>query len=183
MTPKMQEIAGELDKARHGLLAAVQGLSQAELDARPKPDAWSIGEVMNHVSRIESGMIGLLSKLALPAIADGLPRDAAPEQSVVSAVEHLPVLDRTQRITAPEFVRPTHGLSREELEADLARTRGELLAAMEQADGYDLSGLSRPHPRFGPLNLYQWLVLSARHEQRHTAQIAEVRETLAASTN
>ncbi|MBB4635689.1 DinB family protein [Longimicrobium terrae] len=183
MTPKMQEIAGELDKARRGLLAAVQGLSQAELDARPKPDSWSVGEVMHHVSKIESGMIGMLSKLALPAIADGLPKDPAPEQSVLSMVEHLPVLDRTQRITAPEFVRPTHGISREELEAGLARTRGELLAAMEQADGYDLSGLSRPHPRFGPLNLYQWLALSARHEQRHTAQIAEAREALAAGAN
>ena len=60
----------------------------------------------------------------------------------------------------------------------LERTRASLLAAMDQAEGKDLSNVSRQHPALGPLDGYQWIGSLAGHEMRHTLQIEEIRKAL-----
>lgn len=44
----------------------------------------------------------------------------------------------------------------------------ELRPRLEKAD---LSSVSYPHPAFGPLNLYEWLVMLGFHEERHLRQM------------
>lgn len=175
MTPKLAEIAEKLEESRSALLESVDALSQEELDARPAEGAWSAGEVLHHLTFIERGITRLLSG----ALGRDLPPDPDPDASVVACAAHLPVEDRSIRVQAPEFVLPTHGLPREQLLDTLAKTRATLLEKAEALGRYDLRGVTHPHPRFGPLDLYQWLLVTAMHERRHTAQIREIRETLA----
>ena len=178
MTPKMGEIAGELDQARQALLESVAGLSQEEYDARPAGGGWSVGEVLHHVVLIEQGVARLVAGALDKALEAGLAPDASPEASVLDAAAHFPVEDRSTRREAPSFVHPTHGLSREEIGQALSAAREALREAMSRGSAYDLGGVAVPHPLFGPLTLYQWLLVTAAHERRHTAQIRELREAL-----
>ena len=45
-------------------------------------------------------------------------------------------------------------------------------------NGLAIGQIELPHPRFGLLNAYQWVLFLGAHERRHTAQIREIVETL-----
>ena len=51
---------------------------------------------------------------------------------------------------------------------------------MVETDGLELSAVTLPHPIFGPLTFYQWIVFLAGHEGRHALQIREVGRVLSA---
>lgn len=56
----------------------------------------------------------------------------------------------------------------------LEAARADLRAAVASADGLALEAVRAPHPVFGDLNLYQWIVFVAAHEERHAGQIREM---------
>ena len=58
--------------------------------------------------------------------------------------------------------------------AGLVESRQALLSALTAADGLALDEITQPHPLFGTLNLYQWVLFVGQHEARHTAQIREI---------
>jgi hypothetical protein len=60
--------------------------------------------------------------------------------------------------------------------AGLDASRVALRNSLREADGIALN-FTYPHPMFGPLDLYQWLVFVGLHESRHACQIRELGET------
>jgi hypothetical protein len=171
MTPKLAEIAAVLTQTRAALLDAVAGLSQQDLERRPGPDDWSVGEILHHLLLTETSIARLAVRQLDRAFAAGLQPDPAPEESVLPRMAHLPVADRSRRLPAPDFTTPTPALAKDEILEQLGRSRETLLATLERADGFDLSGLQYPHPLFGPIDLYQWYLVCGYHEERHTEQI------------
>ena len=53
----------------------------------------------------------------------------------------------------------------------LQAVRERLVTALIQGSGLALGTVSYPHPLFGPLNGYQWILVISMHERRHVAQI------------
>ena len=53
-------------------------------------------------------------------------------------------------------------------------TRAALEELRPRFAATNLSGVSYPHPAFGPLNLYEWLILLGIHKDRHLRQIEAV---------
>jgi len=53
---------------------------------------------------------------------------------------------------------------------------------MELGDGLALGELRHTHMRFGEIDLYQWILFVGIHERRHTSQLREVAEQLAAAS-
>jgi hypothetical protein len=84
------------------------------------------------------------------------------------------VRDRSWRIEAPERVRPAGGLAPDEALRQLAAARERLLAAYAAADRDALDRMTHPHPVIGALTLRSWVALTADHEARHVAQVAEI---------
>jgi hypothetical protein len=84
-------------------------------------------------------------------------------------------------LIARESALPSGGLDAGAAWAALAETRRILREVLLAADGLALSDLVLPHPRLGPLNVYQWVVFVGAHEGRHAAQVREVTEALVAS--
>lgn len=80
-------------------------------------------------------------------------------------VEEKPIhltVDRSKKVEAPDFARPDNRFfTRHELEEKLHQSRQRLRQITEQANPADLEAKSFPHPIFGPLNLKQWVDLSA----------------------
>lgn len=91
------------------------------------------------------------------------------------------VPDRSTRIQAPEAVQPSGRFTsldqaREQFNAGRARS---IQFAEERSD--DLYWLQSMHPRLGPMNGVEYLILIAQHARRHAAQIREARAALQAS--
>jgi hypothetical protein len=91
-------------------------------------------------------------------------------------------IDRFQveRVITPIQTRnvPERGHSRIELFAGLRASREKLLAIIRAGTDVSWSRIIAPHPALGELNLYQWLMFVARHEDRHRAQLERAHERL-----
>ena len=166
----MAEIAAYLDETRAAVIRTVAPLSPEEAARRPSPEAWSVDEILTHLSLVEPGVAKRVAKSVGKAKGEGLER----ETSVSSVLGSLdgPALDKlNEKQFAPEFVEPKTVLSKSEALAALALSRESLKHAMAESDGWALEKVVAPHPRLGTLDMYQWLVFLGRHERRHLAQI------------
>ena len=68
-------------------------------------------------------------------------------------------------------MKPKGGLTAAEGIERLHAVRERLVTALIEGSGLALGAVSHPHPLFGPLNGYQWILVIAMHERRHAAQI------------
>jgi hypothetical protein len=171
--PRIEELIEHLEETRAALLDAVQHVGRDRGDERPGDGRWTVGEVLDHVSRVEAGYARLLTK----RVSDGRAKGLSPEtetSSILGSVEGGPLTDRTRRLQAPEIVVPREGATVDEGLAALASSRAAVRAALADANGLALGTLTQNHPYFGVLNMYQWGVFLGYHDLRHAAQIREV---------
>jgi hypothetical protein len=85
--------------------------------------------------------------------------------------------DRSHKATAPEAVAPHKQYADlAAMEAAFTKAHGSL-EEMVKSSPADLRARTAPHPFFGPLDLYQWVLMTAGHTLRHCAQIDEVKAT------
>jgi hypothetical protein len=84
---------------------------------------------------------------------------------------------------APAMIQPTGTMDAATAWAALEQSRTVLLEAIRTAEGRDLAAVTRAHPRLGSLTGYEWIAALGGHEERHTAQIAEIVEVLAPGTS
>lgn len=168
-----------LEAERAALISRVERVPVDLRDRRPEPNRWSIAEVLEHLTRMDTGVTKLLmTRGQSPPPADTPP----PEPSSVLGPElSATVRDRSKRVEAPERVQPSVGLSAQDALAHLSATRAGLLAAFESANPEALDQLTHVHPFFGPLTLRSWVALAADHEARHAQQITEIAQQLGAS--
>jgi hypothetical protein len=177
MHPRTQELLRHLDTQHDRLRAAVESVPRARREAKPSAERWSVAEVLEHLSIVETRIERVFTKRLAEARAAGLgpERDATP---VVGTIDMDRVLDRTRRITAAEAALPTGKLDADAAWAAVERARDTLCNAVRDSDGLALADVIHPHPVFGPINLYQWVAFVGGHEARHAAQVMELRELL-----
>lgn len=157
-----------LKETRDALFASVKGLTPAQWDFKPAPDRWSIAQIVEHITVTDELVVELEARLSqAPAPAAGFNSQA------VDAMILAKMTDRTVKAQAPAELQPA--------------SRWTPAAALEHftaachtlaADLRDPSELRRhvvPHPAFGPLDGYEWVLAAAGHTARHTRQILEVR--------
>ena len=166
----MAEIATYLDETRAAVVRAVENLSPEDAARRPSPEAWSVDELLTHLSLVEPGVAKRVAKSVGKAKGEGLERETS-VSSVLGSLDGPPLDRLNEKQVAPEFVDPKTVLSLSEALAALALSRESLRHAMGEADGWALEKVVAPHPRLGTINMYQWLVFLGRHERRHLAQI------------
>jgi uncharacterized damage-inducible protein DinB len=159
-----------LEQSRRELHEAASDVPEAKAGAKPGDGRWSVLDCVEHVAIVEERFWGRLD--AAPRL-DSVTIDKRKEADLASRVP-----DRTARAEAPEAVRPTGRFASlaEALEKfDSARARTIEFARNRGGDVY---WLSLEHPRFGPLNGGEYIVLVAGHSRRHAAQIREVKSAL-----
>jgi len=166
---RMAELISELDASRGELRALVASLPPAVLAAPAQGEEWSIAEILEHLTLVEDGAGRLFSKIVREVETSG--EREANASSILSANDAFKIATSNVRITAPERVRPTAGLSPDESMARLEASRDKLKSVMTRASGLALESASMPHPIFGPINGYQWALVTAQHERRHIRQI------------
>lgn len=171
--PRIEELLEYLEETRAAFLMAVAAVPPALRAARPVPGRWTLGEIIDHVAKVESSCVRLLNKKLAEARANGLP-DETDTTSIMAGFDTGRLLDRTRRIEAPPIVVPTEGATVDEALAALARSRAALRAALVDASGLALATITFPHPALGVLNMYHWLLSVGGHDTRHAEQVREL---------
>jgi len=172
-----------LQEERERLLATVADLPEDDVNRRPPSGAWSVGEVLDHLHRVETGIARIVAGLISKAKAAG-PLPPAPAESEEAVAAALASLDRfridtvVRPIEASEPVRPQGTHPKAELLDALGRSRAALLAAVAEGAGHDLAALRYPHRVLGDIDLQQWLLFAAKHERRHVTQIERVKAAI-----
>ena len=174
--PRIEELLEHLEETRGALLDAVQRVPLGRREARPGDGRWTVGEVLDHVSRVEAGYARLLTKRVTDARARGIANETE-TASILGTVESGPLVDRGRRLQAPEIVAPRGGATVSEGLAALEASRAAVRAALTDASGLALGTLTQQHPYFGTLNMYQWGVFLGYHDLRHAEQVREVART------
>lgn len=176
----LSEIFDVMDETRARLRARLDHLSSSEENARPSPDAWSVKEIAEHLAIIEERLSKLFPVMVTKAEAGGLQR--RPDQpfrpvSVESMVER----SKREKYRAPDEVRPTGAGSVADSINRLNRSREAIQALRPRLEALDLTSVTYPHPAFGQLSAYQWLIFLGAHEDRHLRQIESVMSSVEAN--
>jgi hypothetical protein len=175
---RLAELTEYLAQQRRAVLAAAASVPSEQWTARPAPDRWSISQILEHLYRVESSTAPLVAKWIGRAREAGHPAETE-TSSVLGTLERFEVSDRDRRLVAPPIVDPTENPDRATVEGRLAVSRAAMLAAIESGEGLALGDLRHTHPRFGDLNVYEWILFVGEHEKRHALQIEEVAAQLA----
>jgi hypothetical protein len=171
------EIFERIDHTRERLLASVENLNEGQQSFRPALDRWSIGQLCEHLSIVEGNVVVLLGKL-LGRVEESDAVRAADAPFGPVSIEEFVERTRGVKLEAPERIRPGDATPLADSLARLRESRAALHTLrprIERADGH---ALSFPHPAWGPLNLYQWLLFVGAHEDRHLAQIEALKESM-----
>ena len=170
------EIFEDIDSTRARLLRSVEGLSAEQHGFRPTPDRWSVAEMVEHLSMVERSVARLVGSLLRKAEESGGAREPGAPFAPVSIAEFVEQTS-TRKLDAPESARPTGAPLADSL-ASLRDSRAALHALRPRVERAGGAEVRFPHPAWGPINLYQWLLFVGAHEARHLAQINALKETM-----
>jgi len=157
-----------LQQTRDGVVAAVKGLSEAQMKFKPGPDRWSVAEVLEHIALVEDGLFQNVTYKVMKSPAGAADRDFAKIDAAILA--RLP--DRSVKRQAAPAVVPTGRWTPAEALDHFLKARATTIAFLESTP--DLRGHVSDSP-LGPLDAYEWLLFMGGHSERHTKQILEVK--------
>jgi len=161
-----------LQATQDAFLQSIAGLSEKQWRFKPAPDRWSVAEVSEHIAVSESSIFGYVQKQIVTSAA-------TPEKRVEVKVTDQQILtmvpDRSHKVQAPEFLKPTNRwATREELVKAFEDSRRATMDYVRTTND-DLRDHFGPHPMLGTMDAYQWILLISAHSERHTKQIEEVK--------
>ena len=183
MHKRLAEVIAYIDASRVRLLESVAHVHPSFAEIRPRDGTWSVAEILTHLALVDAGVAKLVARSVLWGEEKGVGPETS-DESILSSVDKFAIVERAA-FTAPQNVLPPHDSRMDEALRSLADSRRALRDAFFEGNGMDLSGIKRPHPVFGELNLYQWGLFVGKHEERHTRQIErtlrDLRESAAES--
>ncbi len=166
----LSQIFDEMDETHARFYERIESLGTEDLSARPNAGSWSVGEIVEHLGIVEQSILKLINMLLMKAEAAG---EAASEDGRIEPVSVDKLVERSlrEKYQAPETAHPGGELSIADALSRMRAVRETLEELRPRFEKTNLSKVSYPHPAFGPLNLYEWLILLGIHKSRHLRQI------------
>ncbi len=176
MRKRLAEVITAMDESRSALMVTVADAGGAFAAVRPNEEAWSVAEILTHLALVEAGVARLVASSVRWARNNGVAEEVS-DESVLATLDQFGVATPTRKLKAPAMVDVGPGANMTEAVGSLTGSRAELRQALIDGDGLDLASVVRPHVRLGEINIYQWALFVAQHEERHRKQIeATLRE-------
>ena len=159
----------QLETSKKGMIASIQGLTDAQWKFKPAPAVWSVQECAEHIILAEEYIFnGAQQVLKTPAVPRPAMSNPEVDKKFVAGVQ-----DRSKKATAPEPLVPGAKFATPEDAIREFTVRREKTIAYVKSTNDDLRVHVAPGPA-GPMDAYQFLLLLASHSTRHTSQIREV---------
>ncbi|MBV9957698.1 MAG: DinB family protein, partial [Acidobacteria bacterium] len=151
------EIFAAMDETRARFNARIGALGAEEAGARADAEAWTVAEIVEHVSLVEKQIVKLMTLMLMKAETGGA---RAREDGRIAPVELDQIIERSlrEKYQSPETSRPAGNISLGDSLALMSATRTALHELRPRLEAADLTTVSYPHPVFGQFNLYEWLV-------------------------
>lgn len=170
MEPEERDRAVEcLVRTRDGVVAAIDGLSEAQMKFKASAERWSVAETLEHIAKAE--------ELVYRRVMSGLARDAAPppdhDRAGIDDVILTRISTSRRPATAPSSMKPEGTWTPAEALNRFLESRACSIAAMENEP--ELRDHAWDSPFGMKLDAYQWLLFNASHSERHTRQIFAVK--------
>lgn len=158
-----------LNKTRADLIAAVQGLSDAQLNYKPAPDRWSVLECVQHITLASQGIYEFMQQ-TLKTPNDSAWKSTVTDEGFIKNVE-----DRSHKAQAAEPLKPSHSTYK-----DLASTLKAFNDERDSLINYVNTNQDDLRSHIGNLGFakvdaYQIILLISAHTNRHTQQLNEVK--------
>jgi hypothetical protein len=173
----LDDIYALMESAQARFLAAVDGMTEAQINHRPAPDAWTIAEIAEHLSITNNGFLRITHKLLKQAEAAGVP---ALDELNLQSVLLLPDGSQPPPFAAPERIRPQGGQALSDSLAKLAESLAGFHELRPRLIATNCSNEKFPHPAVGDLNAYQWMIVQGEHLDRHRGQVERIKVALSA---
>ncbi len=151
---------------RKQILDSAAGLSSEQLKYKAGPDRWSIAEVLEHLVLSENNLFGY-------AVSGLNGKEPAPASKMKDEMFSAAVVDRSTKRQAPEGFRPSGLWSLGELATEY-RSRRDRNIDWVRATQSDLRNHYVKMPGM-TLDIYQGLLMIPAHNERHLAQINEIK--------
>ncbi len=167
---EMTRLLEHMNKTRAALLATAETVPDQLWRKCPRAGAWSAGEVIAHLTMVESRIVKVAEKAA----------SGPPTVEPVWKQIHLPVRLgewRLIRVKTPIPLDASLVADKDAALEGLNTVRRECLRFIEKNRDCDLRGYRFRHPFFGSLNVYDWFRSIGYHELRHTKQLQEIVES------
>ena len=146
---------------------ATGGLTEAQWNHKPAPDKWSPTDLAEHIALSEE----VMPRLARKALNEpAMPRDETQvreqDEEIVDSMK-----DDAWHGNATESIRPKHTFPNgAAAAATFLERRARTMDYVRDTDD-PLREHTFPHPAYGPLDGFQWLLMLAHHSDRHVRQI------------
>ena len=176
LSARLSELVDYATDTRQQLEEFVQGVPMSLQTQRTDPDSWTITESVEHLCMIEDSIGRLISSMAKQLRSDNAHEGDA--SSMLGSLDQFGLAATKVKLVAPAAYRPTGTLSTAEALEKLRSIRARVLEGVQKANGLDLTKATFPHPFFGPLDGYQWLLLIGQHEMRHLNQMKDTVQML-----
>lgn len=160
-----------LQQTEDGVVKAVAGLTEAQLNFKPAPDKWSVAECVKHIAVTEGGL-WQMTEGTIKAAPNPEKRAEikATDDQVVQMIE-----SREHKVKTAPTMEPqnTEYKTMDDALQSFKTNRGKLIEYVKTTND-DLRSHVATLP-FGTYDSYQLVLFIAAHSKRHTAQIEEVK--------
>jgi hypothetical protein len=164
------QIIEQIDRTRERLYSRVEGLTDEQANMRSNQNAWTPGEIIEHLALIEDRLLRMMTMMLTKAESAGARVTDGTGEIKPFSLDEFIERARCEKYTAPEAVSPGGKAKLADSLTKMRRSREELHSLRPRIEATDLSNVTYPHPAFGPLNFYQWLAFIGVHEERHLRQ-------------
>jgi DinB superfamily len=174
---ELEEYRGQFEAVLREARAVVAECGAGRLEWRSSPKRWSVAECLNHLNVTVTKYLPRIEAMVAQGRREGLEAQGPFRHPFVGnwfirMMEPPP----RRRMRVPSMFAPLPDVPAASLLPEFERLRGELLRAIAESDGLDLSALrtASPAARFFFLTLGQCFGALAAHDRRHLWQARNV---------
>jgi hypothetical protein len=155
-------------------------LSEDQLNRKPSPDKWSIGECIDHLVVSHDQYLENIRKVDVERIESG--NDSNPYKNTIFGKLLINAVspEATRKVKTFKVFKPGHKLFNIGVVDEYCSSLDELVDMAERFIGYDLNKIkiSSPISGFIRLNLGDAFIIHLNHDRRHINQANKVLEKL-----
>jgi hypothetical protein len=177
LTPEIEEFRVQFEQLSAEADALAAPLTDAQFGWRPAPNAWSVGECLDHLNATARMYLPVMDEGIAEAIRRGLYGGGPHVYNWIGRLMvHAFGPPARMRVKAPSAFLPAPGRLRHEVLAAFRAYQVQYIDRLRQANGLDLARarVSSPVARWLRIPLGSSFALMIAHERRHLAQARHV---------
>ena len=151
---------------------ATRTLTVSQTSIRPPDGGWSIQEILEHLSLVESQLLHLVTTLL--ERAEKISGTDSPVRSYEVSLEQVIQRSSREKFSTRDKYQPTGRAEALASIAILQQVQEDLRGLIPRLQSVDPTVARFPHWIFGSLDLGEWLAFIVVHEERHLMQIEAI---------